>query len=65
VAHSCTIGNKVALKKKTLKSFKTNVKRTTIFGLLQKIFHFTHIWGHVLTTKKKREPIGGQKKFLI
>ncbi len=64
VAHNCTIGHKVAFRKKTLKSFNTNVKWTTIFGLLQKIFHFTHIWGMSWVQKKKREnPLGWGRKF--
>jgi hypothetical protein len=62
VAHSCTIGNKVALREKTLKSFNTNVKWTIILAYCKRSYFGLYastscIFGACLECKRKRETL--------
>ncbi len=62
VAHSCTIRNKVAFKKKNTQIIQHECEMDHHFGLLQKIFHFMHIWGMSWVQKNERERTHWEKK---
>ncbi len=62
VAHSCTIRNKVAFKKKNTQIIQHECEMDHHFGLLQKIFHFMHIWGMSWVQKNERERTHWEKE---